>query len=133
MRDEIPYELYIPFMQADFVDGMTVYLRANGDPTGTFNTMRQLGAVVGSAVIGAVLQAQLAIDLPAEASSAASGLPAQFRDQCALPGVGGDTGEYREQQDGVVAFIRVRQSRRGVDDGEAHLRPLLSGAGNQCG
>ncbi|TME26740.1 MAG: MFS transporter, partial [Chloroflexi bacterium] len=43
--------------------------------------MRQLGAVVGSAIIGAVLQAQLAVDLPAQASTAAAQLPAPFRDQ----------------------------------------------------
>jgi ABC-type lipoprotein release transport system permease subunit len=28
MRDEVPYELYIPYRQLDFVQGMTTYLRA---------------------------------------------------------------------------------------------------------
>lgn len=42
MRDEMPDELYIPYPQADFVTGMTVYLRAHGEPTGIFNTMRRV-------------------------------------------------------------------------------------------
>jgi predicted permease len=40
MREEIPYELYIPYTQTDFVDGMTVYVRAQGEPTGIFNMLR---------------------------------------------------------------------------------------------
>jgi predicted permease len=43
MRDEIPYELYIPYPQAGFSDGLTFYVRAQGDPTNVFNTLR--GAV----------------------------------------------------------------------------------------
>jgi predicted permease len=41
LRDEIPYELYRPYRQVDFVQGMTVYARAPGDPTAIFASMRQ--------------------------------------------------------------------------------------------
>jgi predicted permease len=40
MRDEIPYELYIPYDQKGFADDGTVYVRAQGDPTRLFNTLR---------------------------------------------------------------------------------------------
>ncbi len=40
MREEIPYELYIPFDQKGFADDGTVYLRARGDPTRLFNSLR---------------------------------------------------------------------------------------------
>jgi len=40
MRDEIPYELYIPSDQKGFATGGTVYVRAKGDPTQAFNTLR---------------------------------------------------------------------------------------------
>jgi predicted permease len=42
MRQEIPYELYIPYTQLDFVNGMTVYLRARGNPTAIFDTARRV-------------------------------------------------------------------------------------------
>ena len=45
MRDEIPYELYLPSAQKGFASGGTVYVRAQGDPTRVFNTLR--AAVVG--------------------------------------------------------------------------------------
>ncbi len=40
MRQEIPYEVYIPYEQKGFSQGSTVYLRAQGDPTRLFNTLR---------------------------------------------------------------------------------------------
>jgi predicted permease len=45
MRDEIPYELYIPDGQKGFADGGTIYVRAQGDPTRLFHMLRT--AVVG--------------------------------------------------------------------------------------
>jgi EmrB/QacA subfamily drug resistance transporter len=52
-----------------------------GAASGFINTTRQLGAVIGSAAVGALLQAQLATQLPASAKDNAAALPAQFRDQ----------------------------------------------------
>jgi predicted permease len=50
MRDEIPYELYIPYRQLDFAEGMTAYLRAKGDPANLFPTLRQVVREVDSNV-----------------------------------------------------------------------------------
>src|SRR6185295_14403304 len=41
LRDEIPYQLYRPYRQMEFVQGMTVYARAQGDPTDLFASMRR--------------------------------------------------------------------------------------------
>ena len=41
MRDEIPYELYIPFDQKGFVSEATIYVQAAGDPAGAFNLLRK--------------------------------------------------------------------------------------------
>jgi ABC-type antimicrobial peptide transport system permease subunit len=46
MRDEIPYELYIPDPQKNFADGETIYVRAQGDPTRLVHLLRT--AVVGT-------------------------------------------------------------------------------------
>jgi predicted permease len=40
MREEIPYELYIPSEQKGFAGGGTIYVRAQGDPTPVFNSLR---------------------------------------------------------------------------------------------
>jgi predicted permease len=40
MRDEIPYELYLPSEQQRFQNGVTVYVRAAGDPANMFNALR---------------------------------------------------------------------------------------------
>jgi predicted permease len=40
MRDEIPYELYIPSFQNNFANGGTIYVRSAGDPTRLFNVLR---------------------------------------------------------------------------------------------
>ena len=41
MREEVPYELYIPYVQTKFVNGMYAYLRTRGDPANLFSTVRQ--------------------------------------------------------------------------------------------
>jgi predicted permease len=42
MRDEIPYELYVPYNQQEFVVGMTAYVRTAADPAGLFLTLRKV-------------------------------------------------------------------------------------------
>jgi predicted permease len=40
LREEIPYEVYQPYRQMDFVQGMSVYARATGDTAALFSAMR---------------------------------------------------------------------------------------------
>jgi EmrB/QacA subfamily drug resistance transporter len=55
--------------------------RMAGAAAGTMNTIRQIGSVVGSAAIGAVLQSGLASSLPNEAVKQSAGLPPNVRGQ----------------------------------------------------
>ena len=52
-----------------------------GAASGVLNTNQQMGAVIGSAAVGALLQASLASNLKTEAVNRSAALPAQFRQQ----------------------------------------------------
>ncbi len=53
--------------------------RVAGAASGMLNTVRQVGAVIGTAAVGALLQNRLAVALPASAASHAAALPARYR------------------------------------------------------
>jgi putative ABC transport system permease protein len=50
MREEIPYELYIPSEQKGFANGGTIYVRSQGDPTRVFNLLRTAVRAVDATV-----------------------------------------------------------------------------------
>jgi hypothetical protein len=53
--------------------------RLAGAASGVLNTTRQVGAVIGTAAVGALLQNRLISSLAATATSASAGLPPQLR------------------------------------------------------
>jgi hypothetical protein len=55
--------------------------RMAGAASGFMNTIRQVGSVIGSAAVGAIMQNQVASDLKEEAAKRAAGLPAAYRGQ----------------------------------------------------
>ena len=50
MRDEIPYEMYVPAEQTNFANGGTIYVRSAGNPTQMFNLLRSEASSVDSGV-----------------------------------------------------------------------------------
>jgi len=50
MRQEVPYELYRPYQQVEFVTGMSAYVRTRSDPASLFSALRQTVREVDSSV-----------------------------------------------------------------------------------
>jgi len=50
MRQEVPYELYRPYQQVDFVTGVSAYVRTRTDPANLFAALRQTVRQVDSSV-----------------------------------------------------------------------------------
>ena len=42
LRDPVPEEMYIPYLQAEFVNNMTAYVRVSRDPANLFGSMRTI-------------------------------------------------------------------------------------------
>jgi predicted permease len=42
MRDEVPYEVYLPYNQQNYVNSMTAYVRSAADPAGLVSTLRKV-------------------------------------------------------------------------------------------
>ncbi|WP_406254038.1 MFS transporter [Streptomyces chartreusis] len=69
---------FVPLQQAT-MDGVNLQLA--GAASGVSNTTRQVGGVLGTAVLGALLSARISADLPKEAQEQAAQLPSALRDQ----------------------------------------------------
>lgn len=69
---------FAPLQQAT-MDGVNPQLA--GAASGVSNTPRQVGGVLGTAVLGALLSARINADLPEEAQEQAAQLPSELRDQ----------------------------------------------------
>ena len=95
------HDFVLPLMVAGFGMGCTfapmttvamrnIEPRLAGAASGVFNTTRQVGGAVGSAVVGAVLQNQLVVRLHDQAVARAGSLPAAFQERfvAAFSGVG---------------------------------------------
>jgi EmrB/QacA subfamily drug resistance transporter len=75
------FGLGMTFAPLQTIAMLNVAPRLAGAASGMITTTRQLGAVIGSAAVGALLQAQLSTKLPAAATANAAALPEQFRAQ----------------------------------------------------
>jgi EmrB/QacA subfamily drug resistance transporter len=75
-----------------------------GAASGMINTVRQVGAVIGTAAIGALLQNRLAVSLPAAAASRAGALPPQAR------------GHF------ISGFVRSAQHGAAANPGQARVK-----------
>ncbi len=126
MREEVPYELYIPSAQKGFAGGGTVYVRSPGDPSNVFNTlraaMRELDSdtpVYGMRTLDDQMEISLLTErLLATLSSVFGGL--------ATPPAGAGPGEGRDGVHGDAAHARDRhphgprrRAKLGGVDGDA--------------
>jgi EmrB/QacA subfamily drug resistance transporter len=96
--------------------------RLAGAASGVLNTTRQVGSVIGTAAVGALLENRLAASLTAQATIRSAGLPAQVRGpfisgfrQAAASGLISGSPASSGAQRGVPAALAAQLQRLGVE------------------
>jgi len=106
--------------------------RTAGAGAGAFNTNRQVGGVIGSAVVVATLSSRLSVTVPAAAEDVAAGLPEQYR-QPFVDGITQASGSLGTTSVGSVQLPEGVPSDVAQQVGEAAQQAFAAGFADAAG